>query len=150
MDLSKAFDCIPHDLLIAKMEVYGFDFDTLVFFYLYLKRRKQNVKINNVFSTFQVLLSGVPQGSILGPILFNIFINDLFLWIDEATLHNFADDNTLSAFAKSITELIRILEKESEIAIKWFSENEMSVNPEKFHGIIINWCGRHPDLHCRF
>ena len=71
MDLSKAFDCVPHDLLIAKMHAYGFTFDTLVFFYSYLKRRKQNVKINNIYSDFQVLLSGVPQGSILGPILFN-------------------------------------------------------------------------------
>ena len=147
MDLSKAFDCIPHDLLIAKMEAYGFDFDTLVFFYSYLKRRKQNVKINNIFSAFQVLLSGVPQGSILGPILFNIFMNDLFLWLEEASLHNFADDNTLSAFANSITELIHILERESDIAIKWFKENGMSVNPEKFHGIIINRCGRYPDLY---
>ena len=92
-------------------------FDTLVFFYSYLKRRKQNVKINNIFSSFQVLLSGVPQGSILGPILFNIFMNDLFLWIEEASLHNFADDNTF-AFANSIPDLIKTIEKESEIAIK--------------------------------
>ena len=79
MDLSKAFDCIPHELLIVKMHAYGFELITLVFFYSYLKNRKQNVKINNTYSVFQVLLSGVPQGSILGSILFNIFINDLLL-----------------------------------------------------------------------
>ena len=113
MDLSKAFDCVPHDLLIAKMHAYGFDFNTLVFFYSYLKRRKQSVKLNNIFSSFQVLLSGVPQGSILGPILFNLFISDLFLWIEKAELENFADENTISAFADSIPELITVLESES-------------------------------------
>ena len=63
MVLSKAFDCIPHDLLIAKMEAYGFNEDFLTFLYSYLKRRKQSMNINNVHSIFQILLSGVPQGS---------------------------------------------------------------------------------------
>ena len=79
MDLSKAFDCIPHDLWIAKMHVYGFSNDSLKFFFSYLKGRKQNMEINNTYNVFQVLLSQVPQGSILGPILFNVFINHLLL-----------------------------------------------------------------------
>ena len=79
MDLSKAFDCIPHDLLIAKIEVYDFKEDFLTVMYSYLKRRKQSVIINNVHSIFQILLSGVLQWSILRLLLFNIFINDLFV-----------------------------------------------------------------------
>ena len=67
-----------------------------------------------------------------------ININDLFLWIDEADLYNFADDNTLSALANSIPELIRILENKSEKAIKWFDENDMSPNAKKFQGMILN------------
>ena len=70
MDLSKAFDCIPHDLLIAKLHAYGLDEDALVDTYSYLKKRKQCVRINNAYSSFQEVISGVPQGSVLGPIIF--------------------------------------------------------------------------------
>ena len=137
MDLSKAFDSIPHDLLIAKMHAYGFSKNSLVFFYSYLKRRKQNIRINNTHSIFQILLSGVFQGSILGPILFNLFINDLLLWISNSKLLNFADDNTISAAENTIEELISTLENESQAAIDWFVSNQMIVNPDKFQGIVV-------------
>lgn len=138
MDLSKAFDCIPHDLLIAKLHAYGLSIKSLTFIYSYLKRRKQGVKINDTESIFKILLSGVPQGSILGPILFNIFINDLFLFIKDAKLANFADDNTIHAENRELEPLLDILEKESKNAINWFKTNEMIVNPDKFQVMIVN------------
>ena len=138
MDLSKAFDCIPHDLLIAKLHTYGFNKKALTLLYSYLKRRKQSVKINGTESFFQIRLSGVPQGSILGPILFNLFINDLFFFIKEAELANFADDNTIYVGSKDLTELLEILRKECETAINWFKTNNMIVNPNKFQSMIIS------------
>ena len=84
-----------------------------------------------------VLVSGVPQGSILGPILFNIFINDLVHFI-KSDLANFADDNSISDKAKTIPDLIKKLEEESNNAIEWLLSNLMIVNPEKFQAIILN------------
>ena len=137
MDLSKAFDCIPHDLLIAKLHAHGFDEDALDLTYSYLKRRKQCVRINNTYSSFQEVISGVPQGSVLGPILFNFYINDLFLFIKQATLYNYADDNTLAYSSKSMPDLVDILERETGVALSWLKQNEMIANPKKFHAIFL-------------
>ena len=133
-DVSKAFQSIPHNLLIAKIHAYGFSIDAVTCFYSYLKRRKQNVRINNIHSVFQVLLPGIPQGSIL---LFNTFINDLYLWISKTDLLNFADDNTTSADENTIEKLISTLEQNSVDAIDWFKINEMIVNPDKLQAIVV-------------
>ena len=137
MDLSKAFDCVPHDLIIAKLSAYGFEHTALEFLLSYLTNRKQATRLNGLYSLFELIVAGVPQGSILGPIIFNMFINDLFYFMKSSTLHNYADDNTISACSNSISNLIRTLESESSVALSWLSNNKMIANPEKFHAIIL-------------
>ena len=78
MDLSKTFDCIPHGLIIAKLAAYGLDDTDLKLIFSYLKNRKQCVHISNTYSNFENIISGVPKGSIVGPLLFDFPINDLF------------------------------------------------------------------------
>ena len=109
-----------------------------MYIYSYLSNRKQCVRINNVHSKFQNVISGVPQGSLIGPTLFNCFFNDFVYFIDKVSVHNFADDNSLSGFESSIKNLKLILESESKAAISWFQPNKMIVNPWKFQGIIID------------
>ena len=134
-DLSKAFDCIPHDLLIAKLSAYGLSSDSLCYIYSYLKDRKQCVQINNKQSEFDTIISGVPQGSIFGPILFNIFFNDFLVFIPKASVHNFADDNALCSFAKTLKGLVTISQSECETAINWLHNNKMK---QKFQVIVLD------------
>ena len=83
----------------------------------YLNDCKQCVQINNEQSEFDTIISGVPQGLIFGPILFNIFFNDFFFFIPKPSVHNFADDNTLASFASTLKEFLPMLESECETAI---------------------------------
>ena len=136
MDPFKAFDCLPHDLLLAKLEAYGFDINTLKLFQSYLNKRRQFVSIHGIMSDILEILSGVPQGSILGPILFNIFLNDLLYHIKSTNTHNYADDNALSAAAKTVAKVIELLETGGEEALSWLNDNFMFANLDKFQAIV--------------
>ena len=137
-DLSKAFDCLPHQLIVAKFNAYGLSTKSCALLWSYLSDRIQRVKLSGTMSDWQQLLKGVPQGSVMGPVMFNVFINDLFAIIKKSTLTNYADDNTISASKSTRVELVQTLTSESETAIKWFRDNYMEANASKFQAIILN------------
>ena len=105
-DLSKAFDSLSHYLLIAKLNAYGFSLPALKLVHSYLCNRKQRTKINNAYSLLEEILFGVPQGSILGPILFNIFFSDLFLVLKDTGFASYAEDNTIYDIDDSINNVL--------------------------------------------
>ncbi len=141
-DLSKAFDCLSHDLFIAKLEAYGFDKSALKLIRDYLKSRKQRTKVGSSYSSWRDIFYGVPQGSILGPLLFNIFMNDIFYFIEEGEIANYADDSTYHTIKDNIMELLKTLEKETYSILNWFGFNEMKSNDDKCHLIVANECKR--------
>ena len=130
MDLSKAFDCLNHELLIAKLHAYGFGNESLRLINSYLKNRWQRVKVNHTFSKWTELLLGVPQGSVLGPLLFNIYLNDL-IWFIDGDVTNYADDTTPHVCSEFLDSLKLKLENDSENALNWFGINYMKLNTDK-------------------
>ena len=129
IDISKAFDCIRHNLLIAKLHVYGFDDNALNLIHSYLSCRKQRTVVNTSFSTWSLVVFVVPQGSILCPTLFNIYINDIFYFIHDI----FADDTSLYACGANIKSALSLLNNESEKLFRWFDINFLKSNPDKSH-----------------
>ena len=128
MDLSKAYDCIPHDLLIAKLECYGINKIGLSLILDYLSRRKQKTKIGFSYSSWYDIIRGFRQGSILGPLLFYIFINNVFFVITLSEVCNFGDDNTLYSCNKDLEVVFRNLETDLNNALAWFNTNSLNAN----------------------
>ena len=122
-DLSKAFDCLPLSLLIAKLHAYGFDKTSIEYLKDYLNHLKQKIKINMTFSNWTNILHGVLQGSILGPLIFNVFLCDLFLFKPNIDLICYADDNTPLAMGSSQLSV-------AESVTLWFRNNCMKMNPD--------------------
>ena len=142
MDLSKAFDSIPHGLLLSKLNAYGMNFEGCELIRSYLTGRKQRVKLESIRSDWMLLKRGVPQGSILGPLLFNIFINDMFYVINSpCDIYNYADDNSISCHDKDPYYVKQNLEDALDHAINWFKSNYLQANPGKFQFIYISRSG---------
>ena len=129
--LTDLFNCLHLDLLIAKLEAYGFGHSSLILIYNYLSGRKQRTKVNNIYSEWNELETGVPQGSILGPLIFNIYINDIFYFVNEDTVANFADDNTPYTIQNNIETLLNNLQSDSHTLLMWFDNNFLKLNADK-------------------
>ena len=119
LDLSKAFDCLPHDLIVAKLHAYGFSRDSLKLINSYLTERKQNVKINDQFSSWLDIVV--------------IFLCDTFPFCNDIDFASYADDNTPYCIGKTPEEVISQLEKSSKSIFAWFENNGMKANPDKCH-----------------
>ena len=133
VDLSKALDCLQHGLLLAKLNAYEFGYNPPKLISSFLSNRKYRTKINSFFSEWEHLLIGVPQGSLVGPLLFNIY-NDLFLFMAECNVAYYADDTTLRACEKELSDVQRKLESESLILFEWFrGDSYLKANSGKSH-----------------
>ena len=136
MDLSKTFDTTKHDLLIAKLYAYGLNKESLKLLHNYLSNRWHRTEINKQFSSWQELIQRVPQGSVLGPFFFNIYLNYLFYLAESTNVCNFADDATFYACNKDLNSLTNRLEHDSYLAIEWFGNNAMKLNQAKCHLLV--------------
>ena len=133
MELSKGVDTINHDLLITKLGAYSFDTESLKLIRSYLTNRLQRTKVNASFNSWSKLLLGVPQGSALGPLLFNIYIIDLFYLTEMTDLCNYVDDTTFYACDLDLKSLITRLGHDAALAIGWFESSHMMLNQDKCH-----------------
>ena len=135
-NLSRAFDWLSHELFIAKLHAYRLNIPARRLVYKYLKNRKQRTKINSAYSSWEEILFGVPQGTILGPLLSNIFLCDLFYMMSDTDFASYADDNTTYISADTIDEVIKRLEAASGKLFKWFADNQMKANQDKCRLIV--------------
>ena len=102
----------------------------------YLSCRKHRTKVNDSYSSWSSIKSGVPQGSILGPLLFNIYLNDIFYFVSKCDITNYADDTTPYSTDKTMDALLHSLETDTNTLIKWFDDNYFQINANKCHLLI--------------
>ena len=137
IDFKKAFDLVDHAILLEKLKHYQLTNNTISWFQSYLNERKQKVSLNNTLSDNEVIISGVPQGSILGPLLFLLFINDLPLYIDSSNTDMYADDTTLYVSGKTLDHIRTNLQMALDSLAKWCRHNGMIINTSKTKVMLI-------------
>ena len=132
-ELLKAFDGPDYELIIAKLNSYGFSWPQLKLIHGYLSNRKQRTKVNNSYIKWLAIMFGVAQGSIIGPILFNIFLGNLFVLHQDVDIANFAENNTPYTSAKNIDVVIEFREQAWVSLFKWFESSLLKDNADKCH-----------------
>ena len=137
MDLSKVYDSLPHDFLVAKFEAYGIDKNGINLIHNYLTNRKQRTKVSSSYSDWYDKVRGIPQVSILGPLFFKLFINDLFLSIERTNICNFADDNTIYGCNINLQTILKDLKFDMQNILRWLKVNSMKPNPKKFQSMVL-------------
>ena len=137
-DLAKCFDTIDHELLVKKLEKYGILGPELAWFSNYLSERSQAVYVNNVLSDFRDVKTGVPQGSVLGPILFLIFVNDLPSSLTCTMCNLFADDTEIHVGGDTLAEVERLLQLDVDNIVGWFKKNKLTVNSSKSFAMMFS------------
>ena len=126
--------------MITKLEEYGLHKNSLNLIAYYLSGRKQRAKIDSVFCEWWKIICGIPQGPILGPLLFNIFINDLFFFVLKYDICNFADDKTMYSCNKLLSKILANLQFDLMNVLMRFTVNSLSPNPGKFQYMILGKC----------
>ena len=139
MDYKKAFDLIDHDILLSKLEAYGIISMELTLLANYLKGRRSSVVIGGLQSEYRLITLGVPQGSVLGPLLFIIFVNDLPNSVSQSTVDIYADDTTLStsAVVSDLPAIQKRLQDDINNIADWTSSNRMVLNASKIKSLLV-------------
>ena len=149
IDLSKAFDCLPHELLLEKLKFYGVSDNSVALLRSYLSCRYQRVKVGHTFSTWMGVSAGVPQGSLLGPLLFNIFMNDLIFAIRDCRLISYADDTKLHLSHQDPQAVEDGINLDLTNTIQWFQQNGMIANPDKYQALVLGNTAHDFNIKCK-
>ena len=147
IDLGKAFDSVCHPFLLAKLKAYGFTYDALEIMTAYLVGRRQRVKLDSVHSTWRTIKTGVPQGSLLGPLLFNVYVNDLNYFITNTSLRLYADDTIEYVSDVSPMVLQFVINFGLSVLSRRFRMNFLQINAAKTQGIAIGPSPYHYEFH---